>query len=348
MMTKKQTGLPKNPNLDFGIRQLFYVLSFYAAGMAVTPGTMVFTTIWLVFCFFASIQATRRQSFTIFGSLLLICFLGCLVLAPSVRFVRPAAHATTCLNNLRQMMLAMHNYEAANGSLPQACLLNEEGKPAHSWRVLILPFMEENNLYSMYNFDEPWDSPNNRKLLDLMPESFRCPSTSHNSKTHYKLVRGPGTSFEDGATPILNLLADGTSGTIGIVEDPANPIEWTKPDDLTLEEAVELFSNLGIKDVAHYSDELFTYTAIGSSVAMLDGSVHRLGLDVAPEELRKAFGANNGVPDMDRLLGSGQSQTKYGSVVSAVIYVILMLLPLVLLAFKKDRLRGGPAVRVVS
>jgi hypothetical protein len=90
-------------------------------------------------------------------------------LLPAVRSARGAAYRSHCSSNLKQIALALHNYHDTFGAFPPAYVADESGKPMHSWRVLILPFLESSPLYDKYRFDEPWDGPNNRQLLKHMP-----------------------------------------------------------------------------------------------------------------------------------------------------------------------------------
>ena len=109
-----------------------------------------------------------------------------------------------------------------------------DGKPLLSWRVLLLPFLEQNALYQKFKLDEPWDSPTNKALLSQMPNVYRCPSwpggdTSENSI--YQVLIGPGTLFEKAeGTPIAEV-TDGTSNTLMVVESKA-PIPWSQPSGL--------------------------------------------------------------------------------------------------------------------
>jgi len=84
------------------------------------------------------------------------------LLLPAVQSAREAARRAQCSNNLKQIALAFHNYHDTYRTFPPAYIPDEDGNPKHSWRVLILPFLEQRALYEQYNFDEPWDSPNNR------------------------------------------------------------------------------------------------------------------------------------------------------------------------------------------
>ena len=91
---------------------------------------------------------------------------------------REAGRRPKCGNNLKQIGLAMANYCNAYGRFPPAVIADASGRPMHSWRLLLLPFLlsEEKALYSSYNFDQPWDGPDNIRLADRMPAVYRCPS----------------------------------------------------------------------------------------------------------------------------------------------------------------------------
>ena len=96
-----------------------------------------------------------------------VCVVGVLMcggilvalLLPAVQASREAARRAQCANNLKQIGLAFHNYHDAHKTFPPAYIPDKDGKPMHSWRVLILPYLEQQALYKRYNFDEPWDSP---------------------------------------------------------------------------------------------------------------------------------------------------------------------------------------------
>jgi prepilin-type processing-associated H-X9-DG protein len=165
------------------------------------------------------------------------------LLLPAVQAAREAARRMQCLNNMKQIGLAMHNYNQQYGCFPPAYIADENGKPMHSWRVLILPFLEEEGkgLYSQYKFDEPWDGPNNKKLAARMPRVFQCP-TEHGepggSETSYAMLVGP-RAFSDGATSrtLSEITAkDGLSNTIMVAECAGAGLNWMEPRDLDTEE----------------------------------------------------------------------------------------------------------------
>jgi prepilin-type processing-associated H-X9-DG protein len=158
-----------------------------------------------------------------------------MLLMPAVGASREAARRAQCVNNMKQIGLAMHNYHAANGRFPAPILYGPDGKTPHSWRVALLPFLEANDVYSQYRFDEPWDGPNNRKLITKMPACFACPNHDEARFGHFSSyygLTGPDTLFPDRKEGVqLQEVTDGTSNTIMVVE-ARKEIPWTKPDDI--------------------------------------------------------------------------------------------------------------------
>ncbi len=156
------------------------------------------------------------------------------MLMPAVQASREAARRANCLNNMKQIGLAMHNYHSAHDCFPPAYIADEDGNPKHSWRVLILPYMEEKALYDQYNFDEPWDSPANQQLASMMPKVYNCPSDMFSdaaSETSYLMVVGPDTVGDaDTPTRIVDI-TDGTSNTIMLVEAAGCGVNWLEPQD---------------------------------------------------------------------------------------------------------------------
>lgn len=155
------------------------------------------------------------------------------LLLPAVQSAREAARRIQCSNQLRQIALAANQYEEANRHLPPPAIVDKNGKPLLSWRVALLPYLEQASLYERFKLDEPWDSPNNRALLKEMPAVYRCPSRSDSAETAttYRAIVGPGAIFEPGKKLGRADISDGTSNTLLLVES-SDPIEWTRPDEL--------------------------------------------------------------------------------------------------------------------
>lgn len=168
-------------------------------------------------------------------AVVLLC--GALVVAlllPAFSTSREAARRAVCLNNLKQIGLAMQMYHEEHGTFPPAYVADENGKPMHSWRVLLLPYLEQDGLHAMYDFDEPWDSPENQAVAQMMPDVYRCPSNSPSggSETGYVVIVGPGTVFDGAKTTSLDKISasDGASNTV-LVMEVAGATPWLEPRD---------------------------------------------------------------------------------------------------------------------
>ncbi len=147
-----------------------------------------------------------------------------------------AGRRATCQNNMRQIALALLAYQADHGCFPPPYIADDEGRPMHSWRVLILPYLERIDAYKQYRFDEPWNGPNNRKIGALRFNFFQCPSdiaaNGASTATNYLAVVGPGTVWREEKSTSFDDIRDGVSETILLVEVANSGIQWSEPRDL--------------------------------------------------------------------------------------------------------------------
>ena len=166
------------------------------------------------------------------GCLVMVVVIGILIalLLPAVGAARNVARRMQSISNVQLISLAMLNHESAYGSFPPRAILDENGQALLSWRVAILPDLEEQMLYEEFHLDEPWDSPHNRPLADRMPAIFLSPGFENGDLTHYQLPVGEGTPFEGDQGLGIDDILDGMSNTILVVEADEGVI-WTKPDD---------------------------------------------------------------------------------------------------------------------
>jgi len=150
----------------------------------------------------------------------------------------PADADALCVAHLKRIGEAMAAYDAVHGSFPPAYLADDEGKPMHSWRVLLLPYLGFKDLYAEYDFDEPWDGPSNRQLAAAMPEVYRCPADADAgpTETSYVMIVGPGTISDGTSTTTLSDIKDGAAATLVVVEMAASRISWLEPADLSTEQ----------------------------------------------------------------------------------------------------------------
>lgn len=216
-------------------------------------------------------------------------------------------------NNLKQIGIALHAYSDVYKRLPPQAINDQNGKPLLSWRVAILPFIEEQALYQQFDLNLPWDHPHNKKLIDKMPKILAPVTGSMGlGLTHYQIFAGQGLPMDvqgmkrnpgqfPGASTVLWQIQDGTSNTIAAVE-AAEPVIWTKPDDLVYDRQKPLPKLGGMfKDGYH--------------VLMFDGSVSFKRNNLSEETLRRAIEPNDGQPlpsdwyrDQGRGIGRGPTK----------------------------------------
>ena len=161
------------------------------------------------------------------------------LLLPAVQAAREAARRMQASNNLKQVGLAIHNYHSAYNKLPGA-ITDDNGKPLLSWRVAILPFLEQQALYEQFHLDEPWDSEHNIKLVEQMPMTYVDPSLAtylRPGMTVFRLNSGKDLMFEEGKELRFRDCLDGLSNTIMAYEADykSEAVTWTKPERILLD-----------------------------------------------------------------------------------------------------------------
>jgi hypothetical protein len=178
-----------------------------------------------------------------------------------------AAAAASSANNLKQIALAMHNYsDVNNGTMPPAAVCDKTGKPLLSWRVLILPYVEEEKLFKEFKLDEPWDSDHNKKLIARMPKVYAIPGKTKpgGTSTHYRVFVGNGAGFDwIRGSRFPADFSDGTSNTIMCIT-AETAVPWTKPDELEFDPEKDTTRQVGM------------IVNGGVQFAMFDGSVRTL------------------------------------------------------------------------
>jgi hypothetical protein len=162
------------------------------------------------------------------------------LLLPAVQAAREAARRTSSMNNMKQILLAMHNYHDAMQKFPDARARNADGKLMLSWRVALLPYLEEGDLYNQFHLDEPWDSEHNLKLVAKMPKVYADPSApalpGTEGLTNYHVPFNDGLLFDAKGPTHFRDVTDGTSNTIALFE-AARPVPWTMPEDAEINQA---------------------------------------------------------------------------------------------------------------
>lgn len=195
-----------------------------------------------------------------------------------------AIQSTTTKNNLRQIGIAMHNFHDAYGRFPNTAPQSPTGEKWLSWRVHLLPFLGEEDLYKQFNLEEPWDSPTNRPLAELMPEVFRSPEDNSllPGQTLFQTPVSAGTAFEGEKGFPLRAFTDGTSNTVLVLEAaPTRAVYWTQPIDF------DFNPDQPLNGIGGFGPD-------GFHAVFADGSVRFIDSSTATETLKAIFTRNGG------------------------------------------------------
>lgn len=231
-----------------------------------------------------------------------LAMLGCGIwLVGAIKDAREAARHSQCRGHFSQLMLALVNYHETYKCLPPAFIAGENGKPMHSWRVLLLPFVDHQELYKQYDFREPWDGPNNRKLANKINlDLFQCPSGSNDEAslmTNYVAVVGPQTAFPGSRSASFEDFRDGVENSILLVEIANSNIHWMEPRDLMFDEM-----SFVVNDLKHPS--ISGPHPRGPNVVFADRiSAYSLDQSLRPETLKALTTIAGGEPvSKDKLI----------------------------------------------
>ncbi len=335
---------PSSPPLQFRIVHLLYALAVLATSAALMGGWGVIAGP-IVVGFWAWVFTRQSRPKGLLQACLALCLGACCtgLLLPAVSKVRAPARRLSCLNNMKQICLALHNYSDQYGTLPPPVVCDDAGTPMHSWRVLILPYIEQQALYDRYDLNEPWDGPTNIKLQDEMPLAYWCsadpwPSVGRPTWTSYVAVTGSRTAWPASGRRLADIDdRDGTSNTVLVVEHNARQIPWTKPEDLGLDEAIDLLTTTDLqRRIGHRYEGRVDRYHILSHVAMCDIDVGTILPDTTADQWRALFTFDDGQP-IDEVFTEGYADASYvgkttrrniAHVCSLTTFLALSLLPL--------------------
>jgi prepilin-type processing-associated H-X9-DG protein len=235
--------------------------------------------------------AGRKPSFSGCGLSSALLFVGAIILIdvvavgiglllPAVQAAREAARRINCQSNLTHIATAMQCYSSKYGCFPPAFVADKNGKPMHSWRALLLPYLDE-SLSAKYDFNEPWDGPNNRKITDVALSVYHCPSQpdSKQPTTNYMMVVGPHTISDGPHSRKQAEITDGSGSTIMLVEVADSDVPWAEPKDLS-------FDQLDFKINGSERPGIGSVHSGGATVAFFDGSVRFLPDTTKPERIK--------------------------------------------------------------
>jgi prepilin-type processing-associated H-X9-DG protein len=195
----------------------------------------------------------------------------------------------TCDRNLRKITAALEQYRKANNRYPPAYIADRQGKPMHSWRVLILPYLDRSDLYELYRLNEPWDGPNNRKLHDKVIKAFCCPTEygkSGTTNTSYVAVVGKQTIWGGNKVVFKDNVPDSPAHTLLIVQVANSGIHWMEPRDLQMDQMDMSINGKPGRSISSVHKR-------GANVAFADGRIEYL-FDKLPSEVLRALLTWNG------------------------------------------------------
>jgi prepilin-type processing-associated H-X9-DG protein len=229
-----------------------------------------------------------RRGFPLIKLLAALGVLALLValLLPATRRAGPAARRSQCTNNLKQIALALLNYEQAHQALPPAYTVDADGRPLHSWRTLILPYLEQAAIYNTIDLSKPWNDPANDRARQTELSVFRCPeSVKPGNTTNYLAIVAPNGCFLPGESRRLAEITDTHGATLMVIEAGAeNAVPWMAPVDAD----ESLVMSLGPGSKLHHEG--------GMNGCFVDGSVKFLKADI-PAVARRAFISISGNDD---------------------------------------------------
>jgi prepilin-type processing-associated H-X9-DG protein len=218
---------------------------------------------------------------------------------PAVRHSPEAGRRAQCRNNLKQIGLALLNYHDTYGAFPPAFTVDAEGKPLHSWRTLILPFLDHTPEYNSLNLSRPWHAPVNSHLFEMVIPVYQCPTTQlrptplPHQHTTYLACAAPNGLFDQSESRSLSEVTDGTSQTLMVIEVPGDrSVPWWAPQDA--DETLIMLTNAG-RDVKQ------GYHTGGAHWLLCDGSVRFVsdGVNAATRRALISIAGGDSVKDFD-------------------------------------------------
>ena len=161
-----------------------------------------------------------------------------------------------CIMHMKQISLALRQYNSVYGSLPPVALYDNSGKPVHSWRVMILPFLGAADVYEKYDFSEPWNGPHNsqlqREMVKAQKNPFTCPSSGlKDGRTNYAAVTGSKTMWQDRDASPLDDASWGVQQVGLVIEMPSFDANWMEPKDISIDEAIAVSTGVDRHTAIH-------------------------------------------------------------------------------------------------
>ncbi|MHB1034836.1 MAG: DUF1559 family PulG-like putative transporter [Pirellulales bacterium] len=215
-----------------------------------------------------TVRNNARRRVVILPLIALVCggLLMCLIVA--VRAAQANARCMMCENQLKMLGLGLQAFDSSNGGLPPAYLCDENGKPIHSWQSVVKPFLGYYTWRKTYSMKEPWNGPNNRKLISYPDDLLKCPDAGNRSgpTIDYVAVVGPDTMWPGRERVKLPSEDDGDRETILLIEMPDSAYGSLEPRSPTVEEFLEIVKSPTGKGIRCIHPKGLAYLTVGGDV----------------------------------------------------------------------------------
>lgn len=259
------------------------------------------------------------------------------LLLPASWSARESARRIQCMNRMHQVAIALLAYATTHPGFPLAASPGENGAGPMSWRIPILPMLEQKSLYDAYRRDEAWDGVHNSAVSQYPLDTYSCPSDPPVSVTqtmaNYLAIVGPQTVWPPDHEYPLDDIKDGASKTILLIEVAGRNTPWAKPEDLSFDEAVRLLTSPSAGSTVHvnYRTTGFFYKSDerpGLHVAFADGTVRFLALPLS-KQLASALLTVDGGESIDEgeFSQATEPQLDYAKCYAFAAFVLLALWP---------------------
>jgi len=227
----------------------------------------------------------------VFEVLAVLAIIGILIVLfiPARRTARAAARRVQCQNNLKQIALAIQNYQTVHDALPPAYTIDANGKPLHSWRTLILPYLDHEQLYEMIDLSKPWNDPANAAARETTVNEFACPAADlpPGHTTYMGMVASTAAMLPTESRPLSDITDDHAETLLVIEVSTDKAVHWMAPKDV------------GRRFLLSFGTDAELAHPGGTQGAFIDGTVQFLPTDISDTNRRAIISIAGGDSTQD-------------------------------------------------
>jgi hypothetical protein len=286
---------------------------------------------------FVARAKNRSSAIVRFAAIIMTAYVSLCMGMPMVSGAREGARRMDCCNHLRTIAVALHAYHDDCGCFPPAVTRDDQGRPMHSWRALILKYTDAASVHEQYDFTQAWDSEHNRQVARQalpMLGFASCPSSWHRGgdlpMTNYFYVVGPGRTNDATELPTRDQIAaaDGLAGTVLLVESDFHDVDWFQPVDVPINELpYERQPVIGPPEWHYHRAMTLRGKPLDArNVAFADGSIRLMRHDIDPDTMRALLTIDGGEQiDLNELTVPNRTGIVLWLVLLSIIYVTFVI-----------------------